>query len=513
MTERADSGVVFPQSHTGSSLLHAVLSAATTEFPTAFGDVRLPDSAGAFKRDYGHALARFEACRAAAPERAQIARFLLRHTQGALEFASGRQRVPLAEYLASPGPTPVLNRAELVEGAVGLPVEVPFEGKMLRGREVAAFVDRLHEGRQISAAARAALHWIVAHAEAQDGRVDLSGERFVIFGAAAELAPTRLLLRAGASVLWIDRADPARAIPATRELSGTLLHTHDADNLLERPREIAAAIRAFAADGPVHVGMYAYAAGASQEWRLGAAMHAIVDSLDPALIKSVSLLVSPTTTSVLSEDTLAAESARLRDAPAWQRLLARLRVIRKPGHLHAHGVDVARATVAIQGLSYQAAQYIGKIAAAECYATHGTRLTSEVVSPVTVSANVAGITRTRSLSHPLFDAAFSGAAHFGVRVFDAATTRALSGLLTLHDLLNPEAPGARQDGSFDARAKAAGIGTQQIHGGIYGLPYVLDGVILVAAVLGLGQEPRLILRKLAGVARAQVSERGLISAS
>jgi hypothetical protein len=32
---------------------------------------------------------------------------------------------------------------------------------------------------------------------------------------------------------------------------------------------------------------------------------------------------------------------------------------------------------------------------------------------------------------------------------------------------------------------------------------------MVAAVLGLGQEPQLILRKLVGVARAQSGERGL----
>jgi hypothetical protein len=254
--------------------------------------------------------------------------------------------------------------------------------------------------------------------------------------------------------------------------------------------------------------MYAYAAGASQEWRLGAAMHAIVDSLAPELVRSVSLLISPTTASALTPDTVRAAEARLAEAPAWQRLLAKVRVIRKPGHVTVNDVAVARATVAIQGLSYQAAQYLGKIAAAETYATHGTRLSAATPAPITVSANVAGITRTRSLSHPLFDAAFAGATHFGVRVFDAATTRSLNGLLTLHDLLNPSAPGA-QASTQDARAKAAAIGTQQIHGGIYGLPYVLDQVIMVAAVLGLGQEPQLILRKLVGVARAQSGERGL----
>jgi hypothetical protein len=47
--------------------------------------------------------------------------------------------------------------------------------------------------------------------------------------------------------------------------------------------------------------------------------------------------------------------------------------------------------------------------------------------PVTLSTNVAGITRTRSMAHPIFQAAFADAPSFGVRIFDPETTRALSG--------------------------------------------------------------------------------------
>lgn len=511
MNQRLASGVVLPDGHTGSSLFHAVLSDAVSAFPRVLGDVGLPLRASAFKRSYGPVLARFEAARVASAERAEIARYIVRRTQEALEFASAGRRVLLSEYLATPAAAPQLNRRTL-DGPVGLPVEVPYEGRVLRGPELAGFVDQLFEAHQLTAAARRALHWIIDYTAAQGGRIDLREERFVILGAAAELAPTRLLLRAGASVLWIDLADPVRAIPATRELSGTLVHTDHADNLLERPREIAAAIAAFAADGPVHVGMYAYAAGASQEWRLGAAMQAIVASLDPALVRSVSLLVSPTTPSILQPETVQAAVERGRRAPAWQRLLARLRAFQKPGHYHAGGVDIARATVAVQGLSYQAAQYIAKIVAAESYAAYGVSFAEGADAPLTVSANVAGITRTRSLSHPLFEAAFAGAHHFGVRIFDPATTRALNGLLTLHDLLNPSAPSARSEAPSTPRERAARLHSQQIHGGIYGLPWVLDGVIAVAALVGLGQEPTQIIRKLTSAARAGATRTGAVGA-
>jgi hypothetical protein len=417
----------------------------------------------------------------------------MRRTQEALRFASESGSMPLVEYLRTHAPRPALTRARL-SGPAGLPVEVPFEGKLLHAREVLDLVERLYETHQLTGAARAALGWIVEHIAQRGGKLDLRGQRFVLFGAGAELAPTRLLLRAGASVLWIDPADPARALAGEDALAGTLVRAPEAVDLLERPREIAASIAQFAAGEAVHIGMFAYAGGASQEWRLGAAMNAITTSLDPALVRSVSLLVSPTTASGLQAESLRAAEARRRAAPAWQRLLGASGALRAPGHYGAHAQNVALATVSIQGLSYQAAQYISKIAAAEAYAVYGTALHEEDARPLTVSANVAGITRTRSLSHPLFEAAFAGAHHFGVRIFDAATTRALSGLLILHDLLNPAAPGAASGGG-DARERAARLHTQQVHGGIYGMPHVLEGVIRTAAVAGMIRNPSVLKKK------------------
>ena len=100
---------------------------------------------------------------------------------------------------------------------------------------------------------------------------------------------------------------------------------------------------------------------------------------------------------------------------------------------------------------------------------------------------------TRSLAHPLFQAAFIGAPHFGVRIFDPATTRALSGLLILHDLLNPSAPGAAGVQPSDVRQKASALLSQQVHGGIYSLPYVLEHAIRIAALIGMGRKPSLLL--------------------
>lgn len=489
--EHAAQGVVLPEGHTGSSLFHAVLADATAAFPIVFAGARFPGDAKTFKAHYGSALARFEAARVASEQRVEIARFIVRRTQEALLFRNAQGAVPLREQLSTRAPAVNLSRMRL-GGSPGLDLTLPFEGKIVRGRELLGVFNQLLEQGHMTQAAHAALSAMVDRFTQAGGTLDLRGQRFVLLGAGAELAPARMLLRAGASVLWVDLADPARALAGEDELSGVLVRSPEARNLLEQPREIAAAIEQFAAEGPVHVGMFAYAGGASQEWRLGAAMHAITASLDPALVRSVALLVSPTTPSVLTADTLRAAELRLERAPKLQRSLAALGVLSRPGHHQAfpEGPCVALATVALQGLSYQAAQYISKIAAAETYAIYGTRFHDDGERPVAVSANVAGITRTRSLSHPLFEAAFAGAHHFGVRIFEAATTRALSGLLMLHDLLEPSA-----NAELVPPARAAALHTRQVHGGIYGLPYVLEGVIRSAAVLGLSRHPTLLWQR------------------
>lgn len=487
-------GVVLPPQHTGSSLFHAVLVDACAEFPEQLAGAELPEQASVWKRNYGTCLARFEARRVASPRRVEIARFIQRRAQAALLFAEQGRTQPLAEYLAQAESAPPLQSIACGT-APTLRAEVPLDGKLYRGREVIDLVERLAESGDLTAAALRGLRWIVEHIEARGGVLDLRGERFVLLGAAAELAATALLLRAGATVLWVDLADPARWLSTHDAQSGTVMHADGAYNLLEQPRAVRAAIERFAADaGPVHVGLFAYASGASREWRLGASMNAIVSHLDPASVKSLSLLVSPTTVPSLQPESLRAAERQLAAEPLWKAALWRAGLLQKPGHYAADGVQIGLATVSIQGLSYQAAQYISKLVAAESFAVYGPAWGGTAVAPVTVSANVAGITRTRSLSHPLFAAAFVGAPRFGVRIFDPDTTRALSGLLILHDLLNPAAPGSASSAAKPA-AKAAALFSQQVHGGIYNLPYPLEQAIRVAAVIGMGQKPSVLLRK------------------
>jgi hypothetical protein len=405
---------------------------------------------------------------------------------------------PLSEHLSEPAEAPELKR-ESLGGAPCFRVEIPFEGETYRGAAALPLLDRLLEVGELTTAARDGLRWTIEHIEAQGGVLDLREHRFVLLGAGAELAPTAALLNAGAQVLWADVAAPARYLAERGVAAGTLLAPERPLDLLAEPEITRAAIARFAADsGPVHMGAFAYASGASQEWRLGAAMNAIAAHLPADTLASLSMLVSPTTVPTLQPESMRAAEEQLKREPLWKATFRRAGLLTKPGSFVAQGACVGLATVSIQGLSYQAAQYVSKLCAAEAFALYGqsfhTGVNGAPKRGLTVSANIAGITRTRSLSHPLFEAAFVGAPLFSVRIFDPATTRALSVLLMLHDLLNPKAAG-HASSPLSGPTKAAALHAQQVHGGIYNLPYELESAIRIAAVLGMGKRPSILLRR------------------
>ena len=478
-------GVLLPDGETGSAFFHRVLLETAARFPDALGGARLPRDPRLFKRQYGDALVRFEAARIASKDRVAIAQDLAERTLASLRLAVDGTPLPLLEALKKPSDAPPVETKKF-SGKPGLQARVPFEGRVYEGKDVLTLVDRLHEDHHMSDAARAALVWIVEHIAAQGGALDLSAHKFALLGAGAELSPLSMLLQGGATVLWIDVKPPR--LEDEGALAGTLVHTLAGDDLLNHPRAALALVRRFAEGGPVHLGMLAYAPGQSRELRVASVMNAMAQVLGSKAVRSLSMLISPTSPGETQPEDARVAEARGRSPQLWQRALDLGRALPRPGHYGTSEQPVARAIVPLQGPGYQAAQYLAKIVTAEAFATAGL----EGGGTVTVSANVAGITNTRSLSHPLFQVAFVGAPSFGVRIFDPETTRALSGLLMLHDVLNPKAPGAAANQSAD---KAKAIRAQQVHGGVYDLPWQFDSCVRVAAVLGAGKKPNLLLRR------------------
>jgi hypothetical protein len=461
-------------------LLHRLLVEAAARFaPLAAAE--LPSGASAFRTGFPEALARFEAARAGSGEHAAIASALVAASHGALALRRRDAVQPLADAVRAPA-EPLALEAWRMAGSGRLAPAIPYGGRIHRGREVARLADDLVARERLAPAARDALLWLLEHAVDAAGEIDLAGRRFALLGAGAELAPTPLLLEAGAEVLWIDLGAPREALAKDSALSGMLHVPRGGANLLAAPEVVRATLAAFAEGGPIDVGLYAYAPGASREWRLEATMNAIVDALPEGALRSVALLVSPTTPLALGPAERAARARRAAALPLWQRGLGAAGLLGAREPVRSGACEVPRLVVALQGASYQAAQYVEKLCAAECWAAQPGRR-------FTVSANVAAISRTRSLSHPLFEAAYAGAAAFGVETFAPETTRALNGLLTLHDLLNPAAPGA-------PGGDAAALLAQRFHGGFHVVPWAIDPALRVAAVLGLARQPGLLARLL-----------------
>lgn len=460
--------VTFPEGQTGSTLLRAALDDAVRAFPETFRGFALPREGKAFKREWPEAVGEFEVRRASSPDRLTIARRLAGYLPTRTQFGTD----PLAARLAS------ADAAEpsVMQGTAppGWVPEITWGGEIFAGARIAELADRMREACQLSEAAATALRW-VATERLQEPLV-LTDQRFALLGAGAELAPTPYLLKAGARVLWVDPQVPPQD-PA--EHAGTLVHVANATDLLTETPAIRAAVVEESAQGPLHLGLYAYAPGRGRELRLTAAMNAIAGHVDPA---SITLLVSPTTPGEVPASCRDDRARRTSRRPAWQGALASLGALGEDSH-HAHGdVQIARSIVGLQGPTYQAAQYLGKMMVAEVWAADR--------SPMRVSANVAGITHTKSLEHPLFLAGFLGAPSFGIHIFDPEQTRVLMTLLMLHDLFGPDAPTA--EASPEARMRRV-VG-QTIHGGVRSAPYALDPTIRVAAMIGLVRRPSLLGR-------------------
>ncbi|MBL9038201.1 MAG: hypothetical protein JNG84_06805, partial [Archangium sp.] len=327
-----------------------------SRFASDFSDAAFPARAEVFRTTYGDALARFEAARLASPRRIDIARTMVTAANGAFQFrADDNAVVPLEQAMRGETKAPVLETKRFT-GTPGLRVEIPLDGRTYRGLEALGAIDRLLADHHVTQAAHRALHWVVQHIQAAGGALDLSKHRFALLGAAAELAPTALLLSGGATILWVDVRSPADALRDTSALSGTVLFNPAKDDLLLNPAAALASVQRFAEDGPVHLGLFAYAPGAGRELRIAGAMDVLARTAKG--LASVSMLVSPTSPGAVQPEDRTISDTRRTAPKAWQRGLQTVGALQRPGYVQANGVGVARAAMTIQGAAYQAAQYV-----------------------------------------------------------------------------------------------------------------------------------------------------------
>ena len=447
-----------------SVILHRLLLNAVQSFQETLAAADIPASSDEFRKRYVDILPRFELARLNSDRRRAIAANLAEGFQQSVCWLSAADSIPLSEHLAQDTASLALV-SHRGDGSAGWQPSIIYRGERWQHTALGELSNRLTEREIITPAAAAALRWSWQNLM-ENGQVRLPERKIVVLGGAAEMASTRQFLAAGAEVLWIDRVAPPADLLAETECHGSLWWCRDNADLLTQPAEIAATIKTFAAGDAVDLCLYAYAPGQAREMKLTAAMNAIASALPTELLASITMLVSPTTPTALGPHDLACMQARLTRRPIWQTSLDTLRLLGR----HDSELDgrVSRTVVSIQGASYQAAQYLGKVIMAECWANH---------HPARISANTAAITKTRSLSHPVFAACFGGAESLGVETFSPRLSRQLMALLTLRDWLHPEAPVP---------------GEVRVHGGIHVLPYPLETALMIAAGIGFARSPRLL---------------------
>lgn len=471
MTESGSGGKVTLAQRSASVVFHSVLKEVADRLPDTFRALGFPESPDDFRKHYAEILPGFEAARVAGPQRAEAAQLAVGLLKDQVVYSdeTGRE-LPLAELLL-PSCRPLPLQTHSFGAAAGWTPVLTYRGERWQSDRLSALGADLAARGMITRPAGDALTWM-AQKGLREGAVSLVGRKIAVLGAGAEMAPTRFWLQAGADVLWLDVAPPPQDWYQASDLSGRLYWPDSGVDLLARPQEVLATLIAFAQDDPIDLGLYAYAPGQARELLLSAVMNGIVDAMPPGCLGSVALLVSPTTPAALSSGDLAAMSARRSNRPGWESALAHLGLLGGAGVACAGSATVSRSVVAIQGASYQAAQYLGKVLAAEAWTT-----ADESTESFRVSANTAAITRTRSLDHPVFTAAFGGAAAFRAETFAPRLSRRLNGLLTACDWLRPERPVP---------------GMVRVHGGIHTLPYPLDAALRIAALIGFARSPRLL---------------------
>jgi hypothetical protein len=459
-----------------ATLLYEMLAEAMAMFPETFADVPLAGDVTTFRSTYPIVLPQFEAARLASPQRVEIAGFLAESFGHHLVWQSARGSEPLESYLTESG-TPLALQWQEGSGEPGWTPQFDYHGVQWCGAAFSDLGQHLAQRNIITPQAGHALRWL-SETLLDDGRVHLTGRKIVMMGASAEMAPVQHWLQAGADVLWLDIRPPSDAWLGASGHAGHLAWPVSGSDLLHTdPRDLVATILAFADGDAVDLGLYAYAPGQARELRLTGCMNAIVRALPAPLIASVTMLVSPTTPTELSAHDCSAMAARWQTRPRSESVLDGLGLLgRGGGSAICQGAAATRTVVGIQGASYQAAQYFGKVVTAEYWARHGIPV-SNVTEPLRVSANTAAITRTRSIQHPVFDAAFIGADAFGVETFTPELSRTLNGLLAVHDWTHPE----RQI-----------PGEIRVHGGIHTLPYPLEATLRAAATWGFIRSPGLV---------------------
>lgn len=367
-------------------------------------------------------------------------------------------------------------------------LRVPLGGRELAGEELRGQLGAWVDAGIVEPSFAEGIGEVIDHPE----WLALPGRRALLVGAGAEMGPLETLLSWGADVLAIDlprsRAWRYKKGMATRG-AGTLTFPVDASgdsgaDVVHQPGEVLEWIRRVRGDDPLVVGMHAYA-DSGVHVRVSAAMDLLMGELteeDPET--ALAWLATPTDAFVVPSEVVAAARKRwagrgfaLRGVQAPARVLGRGSLF-EPAYRDAPDGEPGIADVLVpqQGPNYAIAKRLQRWRGVAAEAA-GQR----------VSFNVAPATWTRSVTkNPVLGAAYAGAHHFGVQVFQPETVRPLMAALLVRDLMTDRATGQHPEELFSDAAA---------HGGLWRVGYEPKTALGFAAVAGLPSRLRASLTR------------------
>jgi hypothetical protein len=341
---------------------------------------------------------------------------------------------------------------------------LPFRGETLRGDTLNRRLDAWVVAGTIEPSCADAVREVASNPD----WLDLSDQRLVVLGAAAEMGPLPAVLGWGGTVVGIDLPRPdlqARIRAVAVNSAGTLIQPEGGADLLSQLPAVAQWLTGI--EGRLILGNYVYAPGADYV-RLSAAVDALGRHIQ-ARRDDVALAFLATPTDVFAVPASAVSQSRSRYAQRSARsrigsMVSGGRLL-APNYPTAGDPGIADSLVAQQGPNYALAKRIQRWRA------------SVARRDGVVSFAVAPPTRTRSvLSNRLLAAAYAGAHLFDVEVFAPETANKLMAVLLVHQLRKPRTAAAE---AWQDEAVAAA------HGGLWRGAYAPRSALGLAAVRGL----------------------------
>ncbi|MCO8273294.1 hypothetical protein M1L60_22125 [Actinoplanes sp. TRM 88003] len=340
-------------------------------------------------------------------------------------------------------------------------VVLPYGKELLRGDGLRRRLDAWVTAGVIEESCAEAVREVMAHPD----WLDLSDQRLVAIGAAAEMGPVPAVLGWGGTVVAIDLPavwERVAAVPSAGTLIAPVLPGRDPGaDLLTELGAVAQWLEGI--DGRLIVGNYVYAPGAAYA-QLSVAFDALALRLRASRDDvALSFLATPTDVFAVPPSAVEQSTQRFRDRSRRARVAGALSGGRllQPNY---RDDAINDSLVPQQGPNYALAKRIQRWRAAVARRDG------------VVSFAVAPPTWTRSVtSNRLLAAAYAGAHLFDVEIFRPETANRLMALLLVHQIRKPRpaAPMAWQDEAVSAA-----------HGGLWRTAYHPRTALGLAAVRG-----------------------------